>query len=753
MHRLIRALRSRSRDDTGSVLVLVLVIVIGVMLFMTAVLSFADSGLKTSVGYRTHRNVTYYSDGAMDGAINALRGSPSEGSVGQPCPQFQPPANADATWTFASQNQGAPGHTYTVTCQPMAGSGNIPSNQPQYAILTLGANAGEGFQVSGNHTLQVDGSVYSNGDMTYDTSNNTGTLVNGDLTTVGSCPTIKGAQILSVRGKQTCNAGPTAKLTSALTNGTSYTTLSVTSLPTAVATGDTIVIRPTVLTGGTTTQTVTASGAAAAGATSIPVTSFKANNSYAVGTLILDPGDPNYSPEVDLTQPTSTQLAAVDPKVTCGSGSPALVVFSPGLYTEVPTAPSGCSSPSNNVWWFTPGIYYLDFQAPSGGNWTPPSNVEVVGGTLANGWSAATPASTVAPAVGNPNACVEPNTTPSFPGVQVIMGGASTITLTPTNAMELCSDTSTTAQEIALYALKSGSRTEVPNLVLTPSNASSSTFLPNDSLPGVAALTPGGAATLTASGYGTIDSGSLVKSVQVQITHGESSSNVALTGTISLGGTTFNLPTSNGASTTKLANCSPTGCTQTIDVTSDLPADFPYRALDGSGSPVSVTYKATLPNNKPAATDTLTSINLLIDYVKPGFEATCAASSCSLLSNNPQGSSQNMFFHGTVYAPTSALAITVQNGGTTIFDRGVIVETLSVDVSASSKQTTSPFSLPQATTSRSVLFTETVDGSATPVLRAVATYQDYAPDPTANSGKIAIPGYVVTVSNWSVLRS
>lgn len=82
-----------------------------------------------------------------------------------------------------------------------------------------------------------------------------------------------------------CMPTPTA-LTSALIKNhvPQYSTLAVSPLPSAVATGDTIVIGS-----GATTQTVTASGPAVVGATSIPVTSFTANANYAaVTTAVVD---------------------------------------------------------------------------------------------------------------------------------------------------------------------------------------------------------------------------------------------------------------------------------------------------------------------------------------------------------------------------------------------------------------------------------------------------------------------------------
>lgn len=93
----------------------------------------------------------------------------------------------------------------------------------------------------------------------------------------------------TVQGGGSCagpppSGSPPNYLTAPLSAGSSYTSLSVHALTAAVASGDPIVIGT-----GATTQTVTASGAAAAGATTIPVTSFTANATYAAtSTSVFD---------------------------------------------------------------------------------------------------------------------------------------------------------------------------------------------------------------------------------------------------------------------------------------------------------------------------------------------------------------------------------------------------------------------------------------------------------------------------------
>lgn len=79
----------------------------------------------------------------------------------------------------------------------------------------------------------------------------------------------------------------TTQLSSALTSGTSYTSIPVQGLTSPVASGQTITIGT-----GSTTQTVTASAAVSIGATSIPVASFAANANYPAGTTVTLVSDP-----------------------------------------------------------------------------------------------------------------------------------------------------------------------------------------------------------------------------------------------------------------------------------------------------------------------------------------------------------------------------------------------------------------------------------------------------------------------------
>jgi hypothetical protein len=76
-------------------------------------------------------------------------------------------------------------------------------------------------------------------------------------------------------------------LSSALTSGNSYTTLSTAATTAAIASGAQLILYSSAL---NSYQQVTTSAAVSAGATSIPVTSFAANASYASGTQLAPQG-------------------------------------------------------------------------------------------------------------------------------------------------------------------------------------------------------------------------------------------------------------------------------------------------------------------------------------------------------------------------------------------------------------------------------------------------------------------------------
>jgi hypothetical protein len=110
----------------------------------------------------------------------------------------------------------------------------------------------------------------------------------------------------------------------------------------------------------------------------------------------------------------------------------------------------------------------------------------------------------------------------------------------------------------------------------------------------------------------------------------------------------------------------------------------------------------------------------------------------------------DVFFRGTVYAPSAKFDVEVSNQSGTIFHRGVITRTIDIHVNASSKQEGSPFRLPAASpTDRVVLLTGLVDeGSGfQPRVMACVSFQDFADTP---DGPAAFPGFKVKVAKSSV---
>ena len=145
-------------------------------------------------------------------------------------------------------------------------------------------------------------SVASGATCTYTTSTRSILLINYLTNGTGGSPVFT----YTLQGGGTCagpppgSGGTTLSAAGALTAGTTYTSLKVVALSSAVASGDTITVGS-----GATTQDVVASGAASVGATTIPVTSFKANATYPTGASVYD----NVCSAAQLNQITAVALS------------------------------------------------------------------------------------------------------------------------------------------------------------------------------------------------------------------------------------------------------------------------------------------------------------------------------------------------------------------------------------------------------------------------------------------------------------
>lgn len=164
----------RPRDDRGAALVLVLIIVTVIGVGLAALLSRADTAVRTTVGLRDQVAATYNADGAAQAAINNLRNSTYNDSPGQHC--------FGGSDTLSLNNfYGADSAAVTCTADPKKVLIQCPSlsscNRPGNAILTLGKVSGEdglNLKQPTGSTFRVHGNVFSNSNIN---------VVNGALNT------------------------------------------------------------------------------------------------------------------------------------------------------------------------------------------------------------------------------------------------------------------------------------------------------------------------------------------------------------------------------------------------------------------------------------------------------------------------------------------------------------------------------------------------------------------------------------------
>lgn len=649
----------RATDDSGTALVLALLIVLMVGTLLGAALDFTRQGLTIVPGERDDRNTSNYIQGAVQGAVNNIRGSSELGREGISCPDFSPDVPAGVS--------GVSGSTFKVTCNGLSTGGSAGGDDiPRYAIQALGA-APEGIrQVAGNDLLYINGGIYSRGVVSVNGGSQNAMRVNGTLTARGGCT---GAITTTDVVGSNCTAGPS-------------------SFDTA------------------------------------PDYHPALADSAALQSLIS----------------TGTLNDGADPVPTCVGGR---VEFQPGYYQETPAALQSLVLPScsSSVYHFNPGVYYFDYA----GVWDL-NGTKIIGGTYVNSSFG--------------TSCDHADDASPAPGVQFIFGGASQIfTKSPaggsTEGMELCgpekgSSLNGTPQRIVVYALSGRDSLTSPapttststfKYTVAPTSSSSSKFL----LPGNAQLIDGvlsAAATVADKGDSatleyqplatTPPKGSDVTKVGVKVaqtlaTDTKATLQLTWPGTFS--------PVEVDATSCPAGVC---------DVTSVLAAhDVTWRSL----TQLSITYVLEATKKGSSRTSTVDGIELQVTSRPPGLRAITCTTGCRFLqsANNP-----NVFFHGTVYAPTAGLAVRIHNSGETIFDRGVIVRDLAIDMNSSSKQTTSPFSVPSGTPAgRLVLFRGYVNGVEK--VRACVRYTDQAANPDGTVSAYA--GYALAVPNWLVMRT
>lgn len=185
----------RMRGEDGVALALALAFLAGFGVLTGALLGFAETGTRTTGSLRGQTQNLYALDGAVDGAINAIRGNalfgrdPAMSAI--PCP----------TNTFS-----AGGVSVAVACQGEPGSGwGASGKAPDHAILTTSTHAGErGIEQVSPVSVTVNGSIFSNSDVL---NSGTGSVmtVTGDLEAVSTCTATPPAQIVATGTKYCSN--------------------------------------------------------------------------------------------------------------------------------------------------------------------------------------------------------------------------------------------------------------------------------------------------------------------------------------------------------------------------------------------------------------------------------------------------------------------------------------------------------------------------------------------------------------------
>lgn len=677
---------ARRREDDGSALVLALIVVLVVGITVAALLSFAGTGLSVAPKERTLRNQTNYVQGAVDGAINRIRTSSFEG-VNDPA--FPCNDYVPTSPVEANAPGAGTGVSYKVTCTPRGTSGLAGLDRPLFAILTLGTASGEGINQkkdAGNNLLTIDGPIFSNNVLTVAAGSGNDHNV----------MQVKGSAYAKAAAPTNCN---TTLITTIDNNGLAHC-------------------------------------------------SFVDSNNIGK--------DPEYQAAI-FDQTTLDALiadpnAGADPTPTCPN-TPDVVEFKPGYYSVKPAVlvPASCTG---NLWHFNPGKYVFDYTDV----WDlgSPQSVNVIGGTASGNWTT----TGVAPQPGT-------GCDPSADGVQFEFTGASQMAVTSQGSIELCAPRQAqnfpgSPQRISLLAFQHNANNTAGSATPTTKTftATAAPTAPGGSvswtnvqgaqtigtgdslLPATATAPKGQTASLAYSTFENAPKGSDFSKLYVRISQVisriDDSINVATQST-GPGGQDFTIGNAGGAGTP---------CANTtmycVDITSLL-----NKPSWRDANSISLTYSATGNNQNVAGTVALDGIELVGTYQTPTLkDITCTPSSnCTFFDSSVN---LDVFFRGTVYAPSTKFDVEVSNQSGTIFHRGVITRTIDIHVNASSKQDGSPFRLPSSSPSdRVVLLTGYVDeGSGFQArVQACVSFQDFA---DTSDGPAGYPGFKVKVKHWDV---
>lgn len=720
--RFARAQHRVVNDDEGVALILALIFVLVMALTVTALLPYTSTGLSASTAVRDVRSIQNAADGAVDQAINSIRGSfllgasPACTGAG-PFPVYSAPDFADpAPGTGVTKVQVE--YCNDATSTP-------PPDQPPYALQTLTG----GIDVDGNAPLVVAGGILASGKVSVK-----GTMqsvnVQGDLFATGDC---EAKSLLFVSGVERCaNTTPAYKPPPALNadpdpSSDPLSSIVDPALPTVV---DPLGACPI---GGAVDSVVTFSpGLYTESPFPDPVACTGAKHTvwwFTPGNYYFDFPDSTFTSVNGRYPDTAAEFSAQN--ITIVGGTPA---------NWNPT-----TSVSSNV----EDLFIKD------PNHTKPACDEGSPGAVF--------------AFGGPSSISVGTGATSPNHAEICSGDVGTQHLSFFGVRDGTSRTSIAASTLGVPAAASpvGSTTYAPPDAVRAIDGTAAVATVTGAVAGIhsATTTVGSFSGLFPA---VIPEGSIITSAQLRINHwtegtvGGATAADKVVPSIIYQSDGYTTPTKKDLTHTQAQPPISAGDVVLLPLTTS-PGTPGWRALKKSLSNLTVQFTADgsalsdVNKKTPAevAVSHLDGIQLEVGFIAPKVERTrCIPSGtapCNLVTNKVDDA---LFPHGTVYAPRSVIEATVHGYSSTVFERGVIAAALIVHVSASAKQTLPPFQLPLGPKLRVVRFTAKVstDGGTTWKDRLVALvqYDDFLNRPGGKT--TAAPGHTVTVLRWTVKR-
>ena len=325
-----RLLRRAVGDESGSVLLIALVMIFVVAILAMAVFQYTGTSLKATKAVADDRQSLYAADGAVDTAIQNVKNSTPSSGVGYdggascaltvPATATQPQVNVDCAGQTEASDLGA-------------GDGGNSSNQPFFAIQTLGRRA--------NQWGPPNKDVNNYNDLlafwTQGSAAEPGLLFSPSFSNAAGVAKLKGgvfsnSSIVADTGTLQTNAG------------TSFTGRQACT----VSRGGKILVEGS----GTNPNCVN-------------LNSYPGTGGYGDDTADPKRNDPKYTSRADLQGLPAHQAVPACPS----SGN--LVTFEPGWYDDAKSLSQLTSTCKGTDglgadFWFKPGLYYFDFRSSYG---------------------------------------------------------------------------------------------------------------------------------------------------------------------------------------------------------------------------------------------------------------------------------------------------------------------------------------------------------------------------------------------------